>query len=156
MFEASSHSNHSTPRTSNDPTAHLIFGRHLVLPSADQYAPPRMAPDFHTLSLRQIEILSWIAAGKTDWQVGQILMISAKTVNYHVERAKRSLQVATRTQALLKAHTYGYLALPPAIARAAHAKTSAAGTPPVTVREHDCRCKKPRRTSSSDASRRPS
>ena len=55
------------------------------------------------LSRREIEIMRWIAAGKSDWQVGQILEISAKTVNYHVERVKRKLGVASRTQAVIAA-----------------------------------------------------
>ena len=72
-----------------------------------------MAPDQDLLTLRQIEVLSWIATGKTDWQVAQILLISPKTVNYHVECAKRSFNVATRTQALLCAERHGYLELSP-------------------------------------------
>ena len=52
---------------------------------------------------REVEVLFWIARGKTDWQAAEILMISAKTVNYHVERIKRKLDVATRTQAVLAA-----------------------------------------------------
>ena len=55
------------------------------------------------ISARELEILHWIAAGKSDWDAGQILGISAKTVNYHVERVKRKLGVATRTQAVVAA-----------------------------------------------------
>lgn len=55
------------------------------------------------LSARELEIVRWVAAGKSDWDIGRILAISAKTVNYHVERVKRKLGVATRTQAVLAA-----------------------------------------------------
>ena len=41
----------------------------------------------------------WISRGKTDWQMAQILEISAKTVNFHVERVKSKLDAATRAQA---------------------------------------------------------
>jgi len=61
------------------------------------------------LSNREIEVLSWIAAGKSDWQIGQILDISSKTVNYHVENAKRKFDVATRIQAVVKAMRLGML-----------------------------------------------
>ncbi len=56
---------------------------------------------------RQVEVLGWIAKGKTDWQTGQILLISQKTVNYHVEQVKQKLRVATRTQAVLAAVQHG-------------------------------------------------
>jgi DNA-binding CsgD family transcriptional regulator len=55
------------------------------------------------LTRREQEILAWIAQGKSDASIGQILDISAKTVNYHVENAKRKFAVATRIQAVLAA-----------------------------------------------------
>jgi DNA-binding CsgD family transcriptional regulator len=53
------------------------------------------------LTPREAEISRWLAAGKSDWEIGQILDISAKTVNYHVENIKKKCGVATRTQAVL-------------------------------------------------------
>jgi DNA-binding CsgD family transcriptional regulator len=61
---------------------------------------PRVTP-------REAQILGWIAAGKSDWEIGRILNISAKTVNFHVERAKRKFGVATRIQAVLAAMRNG-------------------------------------------------
>ena len=61
---------------------------------------------------REVEVLHWIANGKSDWQVGQILMISHKTVNYHVERAKRKLKVCTRMQAVFAAAECGLVQMP--------------------------------------------
>lgn len=55
------------------------------------------------LTAREIEVLKWIAYGKSDWQVGQILNISDKTVNFHVENMKRKLGVATRIQVVVQA-----------------------------------------------------
>jgi DNA-binding CsgD family transcriptional regulator len=55
------------------------------------------------LTGREQEILSWIAQGKSDASIGQILNISSKTVNYHVENAKRKFSVATRIQAVIAA-----------------------------------------------------
>lgn len=59
------------------------------------------------LSPREIEVLHWIAEGKSDWQIGRILSISAKTVNYHTENLKRKLGVATRAQAIVSAIQQG-------------------------------------------------
>ena len=50
------------------------------------------------LTPRQLEIASWVAAGKSDWEIGQILNISQKTVNFHVENAKRKIGVRSRNQ----------------------------------------------------------
>lgn len=55
------------------------------------------------LSDREFECMKWVAAGKTDWEIGQILSISPKTVNYHVENAKRKMSVPTRVQAVMAA-----------------------------------------------------
>lgn len=58
---------------------------------------------------REIEVLQWVSRGKSDWQVAEILFISRKTVNFHVECAKKKLRVATRVQAVLEAVDRGLL-----------------------------------------------
>lgn len=58
---------------------------------------------------RETEILAWVAAGKSDWAIGRILKISGKTVNFHVENAKRKFGVGTRLQAVLVALRKGML-----------------------------------------------
>ena len=63
------------------------------------------------LSKRECECLKWIAAGKTDWEIGTILALSEKTVNVYVERAKHKLRVQTRTQAIVHALRQGYITL---------------------------------------------
>ena len=55
------------------------------------------------MTARESEVLAWVAAGKSDWAIGQILNISGKTVNFHVENAKRKLGVGTRVQAVIAA-----------------------------------------------------
>jgi DNA-binding CsgD family transcriptional regulator len=47
--------------------------------------------------------------GKPDWQIAEILEISHKTVNYHVEHFKRKLGAATRIQAVVLASRLGLL-----------------------------------------------
>ena len=61
------------------------------------------------LTERELECLRWAAAGKSDWEIGKILLISAKTVNYHIENAKRKFRVATRVQAIVAAMRIGRL-----------------------------------------------
>jgi DNA-binding response OmpR family regulator len=53
----------------------------------------------------EVQTLTWAARGKTFWEIGQILGISKRTVEFHLDNARRKLGVATRTQALIKAAT---------------------------------------------------
>jgi DNA-binding response OmpR family regulator len=52
---------------------------------------------------REVETLTWAARGKTFAEIGTILGLSKRTVEFHLENARRKLGVATRTQALIKA-----------------------------------------------------
>lgn len=61
------------------------------------------------LSLRERECLQWAAAGKTDWEIGEILAISEKTANAHIERIKTKYGVATRVQAVVLALRAGVI-----------------------------------------------
>lgn len=54
------------------------------------------------LTTRESECLRWVASGKTDNEVGQILKISPRTVRFHINNAKTKLGVATRIQAVAK------------------------------------------------------
>jgi LuxR family quorum sensing-dependent transcriptional regulator len=55
------------------------------------------------LSRRELECLQWVAAGKTDWEIAQLLGIKPVTAHYHVERAKAKLGVKTRVEAVAAA-----------------------------------------------------
>jgi DNA-binding response OmpR family regulator len=54
---------------------------------------------------REVEALTWAARGKTFWEIGEILGLSKRTIEFHLDNARRKLGVATRTQALIKAAT---------------------------------------------------
>jgi DNA-binding CsgD family transcriptional regulator len=56
-----------------------------------------------TFTAQDLQILSWILAGKTDRDIGELMGLSAKTVNYHVEKMKQRLQVGTRVQLVVAA-----------------------------------------------------
>jgi LuxR family quorum-sensing system transcriptional regulator CciR len=55
------------------------------------------------LSDRQRECLLFVAKGKSDSVIGQLLNIKPRTVNEHIEAAKRRYSVATRSQLLVRA-----------------------------------------------------
>ncbi len=48
------------------------------------------------LSEREIEVLKWLAEGKTSWEIGVILNISERTVKFHVQNLMRRLGAANR------------------------------------------------------------
>lgn len=55
------------------------------------------------LSERERDVLAWTAEGKSSWEIATILGLSKRTVNWHVEQAKRKLDAVTRTQVVIKA-----------------------------------------------------
>jgi LuxR family quorum-sensing system transcriptional regulator CciR len=55
------------------------------------------------LSDRQRECLLFVARGKSDSIIAQLLDIKPRTVNEHIEAAKRRYSVATRSQLLVRA-----------------------------------------------------
>jgi DNA-binding CsgD family transcriptional regulator len=63
------------------------------------------------LTARQRECLQWVRAGKSSWEIGEILGISERTVNFHIEDACRRLNVHTRQQAVIEAVIRGLIAL---------------------------------------------
>ncbi len=65
--------------------------------------------DETALSQREIEVFRWISTGKSDWAISQILKISPKTVNFHVENVKRKFGVGTRIQAIVAVVKSGVL-----------------------------------------------
>lgn len=71
-------------------------------------APPNTLLDaFPELSHREREVLDLIAAGYRNPQIAEELMISSKIVRNHVSNILNKIQVADRTQAILKAREAG-------------------------------------------------
>ncbi len=69
----------------------------LGLRTADAAAVSRLATA--SLTQRETEVLSWIAKGKTNRDVGEILGVSPRTVNKHLEHVFEKLGVETRAAA---------------------------------------------------------
>ncbi len=63
------------------------------------------------LTDREVEILRWTAAGKTAWEIGGILKISERTVNFHVQNVMEKFGVHNKTHAAAKAMGMGLFAL---------------------------------------------
>jgi len=75
---------------------------------------PRAAPEpERPLTARQVEILAWVQEGKTAWEIGRILGLSSRSVDSHLRRIYRKLDVGTRMQAVFRAQRLGVLQPPP-------------------------------------------
>ncbi len=64
------------------------------------------------LTQREIDILNWVTAGKTDWEIATILQLSHKTVNFHIEKAKRKIGFSSRIAAIAVALRDGLIPFP--------------------------------------------
>jgi DNA-binding CsgD family transcriptional regulator len=52
------------------------------------------------LTPRESEVLYWLMKGKTNWELGSILSITAKTAGRHLEHIFAKLNVDNRTAAV--------------------------------------------------------
>ena len=55
------------------------------------------------LTRREKEVLSWVATGKSNWEISEILSVSEHTVDFHLRNIFKKLQVASRIAAVVKA-----------------------------------------------------
>jgi DNA-binding response OmpR family regulator len=62
-----------------------------------------MWPKLAMLNDREIEALTWVARGKTSAQIADLVGLSKRTVEFHLDNARIKLDAATRTQAAVKA-----------------------------------------------------
>ena len=84
--------------------SHNALRRALTRMKKDEVPRPPLTP-------REREIMQWVAAGKTDDEIGDILSLSATTVTSHVENAKKKLDAFRRTYAVVQALRYGEISL---------------------------------------------
>lgn len=78
-----------------DDTEHLL---RLTTVRQDQHATESLRRRFG-LTAREADVLLWIANGKTNREIGQILDMSPRTVNKHLEQVFRKQGVENRTSA---------------------------------------------------------
>ncbi|CAI8909549.1 MULTISPECIES: LuxR family transcriptional regulator [Pseudomonas] len=64
------------------------------------------------LTSREKEVLQWSAAGKSSWEIGQIVSCSEAGVNYHFCNIRRKFGVRSRWIALVMALEQGLIQLP--------------------------------------------
>jgi DNA-binding NarL/FixJ family response regulator len=87
-----------------------IFGPGIAQRVMGYFSAPR--PDvasqvFPELTERELEILRYIAHGRTNQEIADVLVLSLKTVRNHVSNICGKLQVADRAQAVIRARDAG-------------------------------------------------
>lgn len=71
---------------------------------------PKYVPEtLVTMTAREKEVLRWTAEGKTAYEIGQILIVSERTVNFHINNVVAKLGASNKTQAAVKAAALGML-----------------------------------------------
>jgi len=63
------------------------------------------------LSQRELEVLKWVAFGKSNWDISILLNISERTVEYHLSNIMHKLDATNRTYAVAIAFEQGLLTL---------------------------------------------
>ena len=87
-----------------------IFGPTVARRIIDFFADPRPRPTqsvFPELTAREHEVLDLIAAGRSNAEVAETLVLSPKTVRNHVSAIFAKLQVAGRSEAIVRARDAG-------------------------------------------------
>ncbi len=73
---------------------------------------PRGGAPFETLTARELEVLRLLARGLRNKEIASRLVVSERTVNFHLANIYQKLNVSGRTEALSKALEQGLIAAP--------------------------------------------
>jgi DNA-binding CsgD family transcriptional regulator len=86
----------------NSPPPSQNLHRRGVSDSQPPPAPPR-------LTQREREVLRWTAEGKTAFEIGIIVGLTERTVNFHIRHVLAKFEATNKTQAAVKATVMGLL-----------------------------------------------
>ncbi|MEQ2025125.1 LuxR C-terminal-related transcriptional regulator [Xenorhabdus szentirmaii] len=98
---------HQDIKEKPEDTRQLIFLSELIankfsrLVTDDMCIPP--------LTVREIEIMRWASEGKTSADIGKILELSTRTVNFHIANILEKLAVPNKVAAIAKAICYNLI-----------------------------------------------
>ena len=86
-----------------------LFAVHAQDAALRIFMPSAIDPNLPALTPRELESLRWTMAGKTAWEVGEVLGITERTASLHVNNATHKLGCVNKHQAVLKALRLGLL-----------------------------------------------
>ncbi|MGF1624766.1 MAG: autoinducer binding domain-containing protein [Alphaproteobacteria bacterium] len=79
---------------------------HLHILQRQDFGPADPPPQ---LSVREKDVLAWTSAGKSSWEISQILGVAEKTVEQHLANARQRLGVYKTVHAVIKAYMLGLI-----------------------------------------------
>lgn len=86
----------------------LSYFRDFVLESSLKFMKPlHDTKGMISLTARELECLKWSAAGKSSWEIGNILRCTEANVNYHFGNIRRKFNTNSRQQAIARAIKLG-------------------------------------------------
>ena len=82
------------------------------MPDASHPTPCKNRAQPPKLSQRELDVLNYVGRGYTNKAIGLQLDISPRTVQTHLARIYRKLDVNSRTEAVMQAVSLGYIEQP--------------------------------------------
>ena len=89
--------------------ANLTLVRDYAFAASMPFAHPTGGEEVPRLTRRELEVLNWVMAGKSSWEISMITRCSEATVNFHLANVRQKFNVNTRQQAVVKAIALGLL-----------------------------------------------
>ncbi|MDB5755122.1 MAG: hypothetical protein JWR56_1550 [Massilia sp.] len=90
--------------------ADLSLVRDYAFESSLKYIKARNAAEpVPHLTKRELEVIKWVMAGKSSWEISRITDCAEATVNFHISNIRQKFNVNTRQQALVKAIALGII-----------------------------------------------
>ena len=87
----------------------LTLIRDYAFASSLSFAHPEGSEAVPRLTRRELEVLNWVMAGKSSWEISMIIRCSEATINFHLANVRQKFNVNTRQQAVVKAIALGLL-----------------------------------------------
>lgn len=90
--------------------AELALVRDYAFESSLKFIKARSSTDpVPHLTRRELEVLKWVMAGKSSWEISRITDCAEATINFHISNIRQKFNVNTRQQALVKAIALGII-----------------------------------------------
>lgn len=87
----------------------LALVRDYAFASGIRFCPTMPAEAAPKLTPRELEVLGWVMAGKSSWEISKITGCAETTVKFHMGNIRQKFNVNTRQQAVVKAISLGLI-----------------------------------------------
>ncbi len=90
----------------------FFFGFAVIYAHVVEESPESQAPASSQLTPRELDVLELLAKGMTNKEIATELVITVRTVKFHVSSIMRKLEAGNRTEAVLTAAERGIIEMP--------------------------------------------